>query len=48
MDVKIYRRPSEPPILIVSEKDIRISYGEKWIDFRDGEITICEPDKEVT
>ena len=50
MKVEIYKRPTESASEVIEDKNIRIYYAGKWVDFRDGEITICDrpvPDKGI-
>lgn len=43
--VMIFIRPKESPVITGNDKDIRIAYGNIWIDFRDGKILIKSEDK---
>ena len=45
MKIEIYRRPKENPFFTLEDKDIRINYNDKWIDFRNGEIWISYIDE---
>ena len=39
-DVLIFRRPAESPESIMYDHDIRISYNNFWVDFRDGKVIV--------
>jgi len=44
-NVMIFIRPQESPTFTVEDKDVRISYGNQWIDFRDGKVLIRSEDE---
>lgn len=44
MELEIYRRPVERPSEVVEDKDIRVYYAGKWVDFRNGKIRISTDD----
>ena len=42
MNVQIFLRPIQRPISTVSDDNIRISYGEWWVDFKNGSVSVTK------
>jgi len=42
MDVQIFMRPVEAPIFTVTGENIRIAYGEWWVDFKNGDVSVTK------
>jgi hypothetical protein len=40
--VLLFIRPSEHPAAVIDEQHVRISYRNKWIDFKKGKIIISD------
>lgn len=42
MEVIVFKRPGDAPIMSGEEVDIRISYGDYWVDFQDGNVIVSK------
>lgn len=40
--VMIFIRPQESPVVTDDDQNIRISYGNLWVSFRDGKVLVEE------
>lgn len=42
LNVLIFIRPGDNPVKITHDKNIRINYGGRFVDFRDGKLRVTD------
>lgn len=40
MKVELYIKPTESPVAVIEDTDMRLYYNNQWVDFRYGKIRI--------